>query len=645
MNLAAAEPRSEPQPGASGRATLAWGASAGAAFGLLDAALSAAADTLPAATGRVLALAALQALALAPLSAVAAAIAARLTRRWRLPGPGLALGVGLATPALLDAAERWFRAPPPFSQPGPLHGSALVFGAGVAFVLIFIFLILKHLPQRAQIAVFSLVLSIGTAARAPTHTRLAARGTPDGARPPVVLLTMDTTRDDHVSQPDNPTRTATFDALAAGGARLDLAMSQIPVTGPSHTTILSGEGPWTHGVMLNGHALPAALPLLPEVLRAQGYRTGAFVSAYVLEGSFGFNRGFEVYDDDFGALPGWSDTLSGRLGAGLERHLHPDLALERPAADTVDHALRWLEAEGLGERDAPPFFLWVHVFDPHGPYAPPEPWASAYFQGDPRDPSQRSMEAVTGVAAYLAESLRGVTDLRWVLAQYAGEVSYADAELGRLLAWLDAKRPGALVVLSGDHGESLGEHGVWFNHGDDLFDPCMHVPLVFRLGGAVQPGLRLPFPVELLDIAPTLYDLLGVEVPDAVEGRSLAPWLRGVASPEAPPHPFARSLTFDRPANVAARQAGQIDAPRWRMASLRSTDGRYLLREAPGQGEAWYDLGAAADESVIGAPPEGLGLALRAAAEALLRGEAKPAVEDLDPSTADRLKALGYVDE
>ena len=645
MHVAAAEAKSDAAGDAIGGGALAWGASAGAAFGLLDAALAALADTLPNAPGRVLAVAALQALALAPISAVAAAIVVRGCRGRRRHTPTLAAAVGLATPALLDAAERWFRAPPPFTEPAPLHGSTPVFVALSAIVFIFIFLI-SNQSRRPALRLAALSLgALGLLATRQGRVQLAGLGPVSGSGRPVVLLTMDTTRNDHVSQADNPTRTPTFDALAGAGARLDLAMAQIPVTAPSHATILSGEGPWTHGVLLNGHPLPPTLPLLPEVLRGHGYRTAAFVSAYVLEGSFGFHRGFEVYDDDFGAVPGWADTLSGRLSAGLERHLHPDLALERPAAETVDHALAWLDAEGLDSADAPPFFLWVHVFDPHGPYAPPEPWASAYFEGDPRDPAQRSMEQVSGVAAYLKASLRGITDLRWVLAQYSGEVSYADSELGRLLVWLDAHHPDALVVLSGDHGESLGEHGVWFNHGDDLFDPCMHVPLVFRLAGAVQGGLRLPFPVELLDIAPTVYELLGVEMPDGVEGRSLAPWLSGAASVEQPPHPFARSLTFDRPANVAARAAGQIDAPRWRMVSLRTTAGRYLLREAPNTGEAWYDLALAPDESVTGPAPEDLGPALRAAAEALLRGEAKPAVEDLDPATADRLKALGYVDE
>lgn len=627
-------------------AALKAGALGGALYGVLDAALSALADTLPGSPAAVLGIALMQAAVLAPLGAVAAAALTRLARGRGVHLPSLAALTGLGVAGGLDGAERWFRAPPPFTEPPPLHGQPLVFAGLVVVALGFIFLISKLSRAATLRGLFAVLVPLGLVAlRWPQARQLVPAGEPDPGRRPVVLLTMDTTRNDHVSQPDNPTRTATFDALAKAGARFDLAMSQIPVTAPSHATILSGEGPWTHQVLLNGHPLPEDLPLLAETLRGQGYRTGAFVSAYVLEGSFGFNRGFEVYDDDFGRLPGWSDTLLGRVGAGLERHLHPDLALERPAAQTVDHALRWLETQGLEAEDAPPFFLWVHVFDPHGPYAPPEPWASAYFEGDPRDPAQTSMEQVSGVAAYLEESLAGITDLRWVLAQYSGEVSYADQELGRLVTWLDAHHPDALVVLAGDHGESLGDHGVWFNHGDDLFDPCMHVPLVFRMAGAVQAGLRLPFPVELLDIAPTITALLGVETPGEVEGASLVPWLEGQRSADDPPLPFGRSLTFDRPANVAARKAGQIDAPRWRMVSLRLPGGRYLLREAPGGGEAWYDLEAAPDESISGAPPSDLGPALRAAAEALLRGEARPAAEALDPATADRLRALGYVDE
>lgn len=611
----------------------------GAWVGAVDAVFVGLADTLPVSADDTLARVGLQGLILGLVGALAAAALRRLGAR----SPGLGPLVGLGAALGLDLIERALRDPPPFSEPPLLHQHpsllflALVAGAGAVALL-------ARLASRGGagrlVLPLAFALALGLQAR-PARTLPAAGSVEPGARP-LVLVTLDTTRDDHVGEGARA-RTPTLSALAERGARFELALAQTPVTGPSHTTMLSGTGPWRHGVLLNGHAIPAELPLLPELLRDRGYRTGAFVSAYVLEGGFGFARGFEVYDDDFGRVRGWAETLVGRLAGGLARRLDPDRALERRADATVDHALGWLEREGLAA-GSEPFFLWVHLFDPHGPYEPPAPWDRAYYEGDPRDPAHDSMREARGVAPYLLPSLAGITDLRWPLAQYAGEVSYADQELGRLLAWLDRHHPDALVVVAGDHGESLGEHGVWFNHGDDLFEPSTRVPLVLRMAGRVPAGLRVQGPVELVDLAPTLLDLLGLEGLAGAEGRSLAPWL-SASPPAEPPHLFARSFTYDRPANVAARQRGELEAPRWRMVALRTATGRYVLREAPGEGARWYDLAAADDESVTADPPPELEPALRASAEALLAGEARPAADALDAATEEKLRALGYVDE
>lgn len=611
----------------------------GAGVGAIDALWVARVDSLPGDPARVAELVGAQALSLGAsvgLLTLPILVALRGRRSGTL---GALLGIGLAL--ALDLCERALRAPPPFAEPPLLHahpsllGLALLVGlAGVVGLAR-----MSRAPRWGRLSL-PLALALATLALSRPDRSLAPRGSAAGG-PPVVLVTLDTTRDDHVG-PDNPySRTPTMDALARDGARFSLALSQIPVTGPSHTTILSGEGPWSHGVLLNGHPIPAELPLLAEVLRGQGYDTGAFISAYVLEGTFGFARGFQVYDDDFGAVQGWADTVAGRLMAGVQRHLDPELSLERRADRTVDHALAWLDRPELASGQTP-FFLWVHLFDPHGPYEPPSPWDRAYYQGDPRDPARKTMSRVQNVAPYLLSSLAGITDLAWPLAQYAGEISYADQELGRLITALDQRYPEALVIVSGDHGESLGEHGVWFNHGDDLFEPATRVPLVMRMRDRIAPGSVVSSPVELLDIAPTTLDLLGL--PSIGEGRSLAAWV-SADPPADPPHLFARSFTYDRPSNIAARRRGETGGPQHRMVALRALEGRYVLREAPGEGEAWYDLQSSSDERQPSALPGSLASALRASADALLRGQDRPAADALDAETRERLRQLGYVDE
>jgi hypothetical protein len=442
----------------------------------------------------------------------------------------------------------------------------------------------------------------------PPSADLAAPVAAAPARGPnVVLITLDTTRADR----GDPTgtrgvATPTLDAIAREGVRFDRAFAQIPVTGPSHATILTGRGPWEHGNLLNGLALPRAFPLLSEVLQGRGYATAAFVSGFVLDGDLGFARGFEVYDDDFGGTGAWRDTAPGALLAMATRRFRPHDVLERRGDHTVDAALAWLARA----RDRP-FFLWVHLFDPHGPYAPPPPWDTRYYAGDPRDPGHGSMEQVAGVAPYLRASLEGITDAAWVVAQYAGEISFADQQAGRILDAID--RDDTLVVYTADHGESLGEHGVWFNHGDDVYGESTHVPLAVRWPDRIAAGTVITSPVELTDVAATVLDLVGVDYP--LGGASLFVEERA----------YARSICFDRAANTRARAAGTIDRPTYRMVALAGADGTLVHREAPGSTDEWSGPGDAPIEE----------------AAALL---GPVAATNRDRATLERLGALGYTE-
>ncbi len=549
--------------------------------------------------------------------------------------------LGGAAWGLLDLAVWWFTDPPPFVDPAMFQGNVLVFGvvcAGVAAVVLALYQGVRGanavVGASAAIAV-CLGLGVYGSARRPAP---AAQSAPSGA-PNVLVVTLDTVRADRFgAYGADELDTRHFDGLAAQGALFERAMAVAPVTGPSHASMFLGAGPWDHGVLLNGVPIPDDRPTLAEILRAHGWATGGFVSAYVLDGALGFRRGFGTYDDDFGALPGWSALLPARAIAMARRAADPDTVLERRGGDTTDAALRWLA------RQDGRWFLWVHLFDAHGPYAPPPPWDTRYYAGDRSDPANTSMRDVTGVAPYLARSLAGITDLDWVLAQYAGEVGYADTQLGRLLDAVEARgdRDRTVVAVIGDHGESLGEHGVWFNHGDDVQEASVHVPFALTWPGKVPRGVRVAAPFEGSDLAPTLLTLVGVAPPETMTGRSAVAQLQVPGGRTA-----ARSVCFDRDGNRAERAAGRLTKPRWRMAGLRTVGGRYVSWELD-QREAWFDLDAdpsGTHDALATAAPSDLA-ALRAQAGAIFESAATARSGDaaLSDEARARLEALGYLD-
>ncbi len=283
------------------------------------------------------------------------------------------------------------------------------------------------------------------------------------AAPPrsVIVITIDTLRADRLTQDTAPA----LAAFAASAARFTAARTAVPLTLPSHVTLFTGQLPPAHGVRVNGQTLAADVPTLATSLHAAGYRTAAFVGAYALDRRFGLARGFDVYDDRVA-----------RDWQAAER-----LEAERSATAVVDAASAWLDQAGAG-----PCLLWVHLYDPHAPYAPPEPYRTTF-------------------AGRL----------------YDGEVAYASAETGRLLAKLDAlgRLADAVVVIAGDHGEGLGEHGE-ATHGMLAYDATLRVPLLVRAPGLASSTQAAP--VSLVDVAPALlrWSQSGATLP-AASGRDL----------------------------------------------------------------------------------------------------------------------------
>jgi arylsulfatase A-like enzyme/tetratricopeptide (TPR) repeat protein len=402
-------------------------------------------------------------------------------------------------------------------------------------------------------------------------------------KPNVILITLDTTRADHLGcYGDREARTPNLDALARAGVLFEQAATTAPLTLPAHSSIMTGMYPTYHGVRINGNAaLSQAQKTLAEVLADKGYATGAFVGAFVLDGRWGLNQGFQLYDDQF----------------DLGKYKHLDLGgVQRPGNEVMDKALAWLES-----RKDTPFFAWIHLYDAHTPYEPPEPFASE-FGG------------------------RGPAGL------YDGEIAFSDAQVGRCVSWLRAngidKR--TVVVVVGDHGEGLGSHGEG-THGYFVYDYALHVPFLVSTPFAELGGIRVGSQVSAVDVFPTVLALSGIDAPARVHGRSLLPVMfRPREDPAA--YAYAESMTPNLQFGWSA------------LHSLRTS--RYKLIEAPRP--ELYDLSVDKEEStnVIAAHPdvaERLKQRLDRIMAETSQDAPQPEAADLDKETLESLAALGYV--
>ncbi len=312
------------------------------------------------------------------------------------------------------------------------------------------------LPALAQVGII-LVLS--------TVAAVAAQ------RPNLILITIDTLRADHLGcYGYKSIRTPNIDRLAAEGVRFETVVSQVPLTLPSHCTIMTGTYPAFHGVRDNvGYKLPESKTTLASMLRNQHYQTAAFVGAYVLNAKFGLNRGFDYYDD----------KIEGPSHSGPVVNLNE---VERSAGEVISRAMGWLRAHSQS-----PFFVWIHLYDPHDPYRPPAPFRDIYK----RNP-------------------------------YDGEIAYADQELGKFVGLL--RQAGlyenTLVVLTGDHGESFGEHKEW-THGYFIYDTTILVPLIIKPAQKGLPGRIVSEQVSLVDVTPTILQMMDLPLSAELQGRGM----------------------------------------------------------------------------------------------------------------------------
>ena len=315
------------------------------------------------------------------------------------------------------------------------------------------------------------VLALGALA---SCKRAEQAASPTPLRPlNVVVVTIDTLRPDHLHCYGYANiETPNIDAVARSGALFENAVTQTPLTPPSHASIFTGLNPPTHHVRnTGGFVLQSPATTLATILQQQGWDTAAFISSAVLKKFFGLNQGFAVYDDQMPKPKG---------GEFIED-------AERRAGDTVDRAIQW-----LGTQSGKPYLLWVHVYDPHAPYQPPSPYKEQYKD-----------------------------------RLYDGEIAYTDHELGRLFDAVRKKSPAdqTLIAVLSDHGESLGEHGE-FTHGVFLYDSTLRIAFLLA-GPGVPAGMRVKQQARTIDLLPTILDLMGGRAPATVQGASLTPYFQG----------------------------------------------------------------------------------------------------------------------
>ena len=431
--------------------------------------------------------------------------------------------------------------------------------------------------RRALAAIGAVVLVATLVAVVVVLTRRTPPGASSRGRPNVLLVTLDTTRADHIGcYGYSRAQTPGLDRLAAEGARFADASSPVPITFPAHASLFTGLYPFEHGARGNGDFyLSDRFETLATRLRAAGYRTAAFVSSFVLDQRYGLSRGFDVYDDRL-------DVSGGHV---------VDIEAERRGDRTVSALAQWLD--GHARDGAAPFFVWLHLYDPHTPYAPPAPF-----------------------------------DERFAAAPYDGEIAFDDTLVGSVLDKLGALglRDRTLLVVVGDHGESLGDHGE-DTHSMFVYESAIRVPFIVWSPGTVRPGVVVHEPVRLTDVAPTVLQLVGAQPLATRNGRSLVPALEGR---RLTPEPlYSETLTPQLTMNWAP------------LRSIR--DERWKFIDAPRR--ELYDLQQDPTErtNLAANQPQRAGALAAVLARVAGSGQGVLSRAEVDQETKSRLAALGYI--
>jgi arylsulfatase A-like enzyme len=445
-----------------------------------------------------------------------------------------------------------------------------------------------------------------------------------GRRPPahpnILLISIDSLRSDHLHSYGYPRETSpAIDALAREGVRFATAISSSSWTLPAHITLLTSRPPEAQRGA-RGSTIPPDIVTLTEVLKSAGYATAGFTSGPFLSARYGFNQGFDVYDES----------------AGKGGHSHRVVT----SPELLTLATKWLVG-WQQERSGAPFFMFVHMWDPHYDYVPPPPYDTLF------DPDYKGDVTADNFAA--SKKIRpdmDPRDLAHVIALYDGEIRFTDEHLGRLIAYLRTLRvlDDTLVVVTADHGDEFFEHG-GKGHATTLYDEIVRIPLVMRFPKRIAVGATVAEQVRLMDVAPTILGIAGVATPadygNAVSSpdreRDLSTWLSGRATQPFPDLVAFSEMAIFKPIYATRRAGGKwivatpTDAPvRHELYDLANDPGeKNNLAFSPTRPAIVNDLAASAKQW-----------------GALWQAQAKqhPTVAaDLPSDHEERLRALGYV--
>ena len=427
---------------------------------------------------------------------------------------------------------------------------------------------------------------------------LLAAGAASGASTPpnIVLITLDTVRADRMGFLGSTRKlTPNLDVFARQSVVFSRAYAQAPITTASHATILTGTYPQFHQVTDFGVPLAPDLPYAPQILSAHGYHTAAFIGSLILDPASrsapGFERGFDLYDSNFH-----------RRRPGEDRYQ----SIERRGEQVIAHALDWLD-----QQPRAPFFIWIHLYDAHDPYDPPEPFKT-----------------------------------RYAATPYDGEIAYVDSVVGKLLAQLLMRGlyRDAMIAVMSDHGESLGDHGE-LTHGIFLYDSTIRVPLIVKLPGGLGAGERIQTRARLADVLPTILDTVHVPVPKEIQGESLMPLIQA-AHASKPAASKGSASKISAPADRSAYSESDYPHRTFGWSSLHSLrTGKYLFVQAP-RPELYDQLTDPKAEHNLASFSSAVATTLETQTSAFRQRTAtsKDApVVTADPELQEKLNALGYV--
>jgi arylsulfatase A-like enzyme len=485
----------------------------------------------------------------------------------------------------------------------------------------------EHGARRTAISAVAAIAGLAVAAIVFTAAGCGGSAIPSGPPPNVLLITVDTLRPDHLGAYGYTRRTSPFiDRIAARGVLVRQGITAAGRTVQSFPSILTGVYPPVHGLRYEGqsHEIIAGRLTLTRVLKDSGYDAFAVTQGL----NVGLHRDFDIYDPDI-----YLDDQGQRVYLPT-----------RNDREASTKAIQWLRGRKDPKR---PFFLWLRYNAPHWPYEAPAPYTEAF---DPEYRGRHTFNEPERPGVERGDIIFGRTrlpprEVEHAVAHYDGEIAYADRAIGDLLEALETQQvlDRTLIVVTSDHGESLGEHDYFFEHGAYLYDPSVRVPLIFSLPSRLPSGRIVEGQGRTIDIMPTVIDLCGLRAPEGLQGVSLLPRLRGRDHSPGPPAYSESGRNFYR---ENPRQQVDGVAGKWRM--LRTATHKIIL--IPGKrGPIWelYDLRADPGETrnLIDRDPE---TARALQAELLAIVDADPGRDDRDEpplpeGLEEQLRSLGYV--